>query len=58
MAKYRKTIAALVTGVIGWATAVVQSGPSAVSATEWIMLAVAVATAAGVYAIPNAEAPR
>lgn len=53
MGKYRKTITAVVTGLIGWGTAVVQSAPSGVTATEWIMLATVTATGLGVYGIAN-----
>jgi hypothetical protein len=55
MSAYLKTAAAVVTGVIGWATLVVNSAPTAISASEWIVLATAVATAIGVYAVPNSE---
>jgi hypothetical protein len=53
MSQYRKTIAAVVTGLIGWATAVVQSGTGGVTSTEWIMLATVLATALGVYGVTN-----
>lgn len=53
MSRYRKTISAVVIGLIGWATAVVASDPSAVTATEWILGATALATALGVYSVPN-----
>lgn len=53
--KYRKTIAALAIGLIGWATVVVNSDPSKITSSEWIMLAVAIATALGVYSIPNEQ---
>lgn len=51
--RYRKTITALVTGGIGWATMVIQSAPVHITATEWIGLATFVAIALGVYTIPN-----
>ena len=51
--KYSKTISALVTGLIGWGAAVVQSTPEAVTSSEWIMLATVVATALGVYTFSN-----
>lgn len=54
MSKYRKTVTALATGLIGWATAVVASSSSAITASEWIMLATAICTAIGVYGVPNA----
>lgn len=53
MSKYSKTIAAVITGLIGWGAAVVQSMPTAITATEWIMLATIVATALGVYQVTN-----
>jgi hypothetical protein len=55
LSKYRKTIAAVITGLIGWASAVVASDPTAITATEWIMLATVTATALGVYSIANEE---
>lgn len=56
MGKYRKTIAAVATGLIGWATVVVQSAPSGVTSSEWIMLATVLATALGVYGVTNEPA--
>lgn len=56
MSRYRKTIAAVVTALIGWAAAVVASDPAAITAGEWIFGATAVATALGVYLAPN-DAP-
>jgi len=53
MAKYRKTVTALVVGAVGWATLVVGSAPSALTATEWIAGATALAIALGVWAAPN-----
>ena len=50
---YNKTITALVTGLIGWAAVVVTSARGSISSSEWLGLAVAVATALGVYAVPN-----
>jgi hypothetical protein len=54
---YLKTLAALVTGVIGWATLVVNSEPVDITASEWIVLATVAATALGVYAVPNLGGP-
>ncbi len=56
LGKYSKTIAALVTGIIGWGLEVVNSKPTAVTSSEWIGLAIVVAVALGVYAIPNTAA--
>ncbi len=53
---YLKTITAIVVGVIGWATLVVNSASSDITSNEWIVLATAVATALGVYAVPNLPA--
>lgn len=55
MAKYRKTITAIVTGAIGWATMVVASNSGPITPAEWIAGATALATALGVYAVPNGE---
>ena len=52
-APYRKTITALVTGAIGWATLVVTSDTLGVTPEEWIAGATALAIALGVYAVPN-----
>jgi hypothetical protein len=54
LARYRKSIIALVTGNIGWATAVVASPSHGVTAAEWILFATVNATALGVYKIRNA----
>lgn len=54
--EYRKTIAAVVTGGLGWGALVVASEPAAVTAAEWLAGGVALATALGVYLIPNKTA--
>jgi hypothetical protein len=57
ISKYRKSITALVTGVLGWGGVVVASEPAAITAAEWLFLGVVVATALGVYnAAANTEA--
>lgn len=53
LSRYRKTIAAVVAAGIGWATAVVTSAPEAITASEWIMGASALAAAFGVWVVPN-----
>lgn len=53
LAQYNKTIAALVTGLLGWGAVVITSVPAAVTASEWLSLGVALATALGVYTIAN-----
>lgn len=51
---YAKFVSALITGLIGWATLVVNSAPADISSSEWIVLATAAATAFGVVVVPNA----
>lgn len=53
LSPYRKTVTAVVTGLIGWASSVVVSNPTAVTAGEWIMLATVLATSFGVYQVAN-----
>jgi hypothetical protein len=53
LAPYRKAVAAVIVGIIGWATSVVTSDPTAITAGEWIQLATVLATALGVYQITN-----
>ncbi len=52
---YAKTLSALVVGVLGWIGVVIASKPSSITAAEWLALGVVVATALGVYAVPNRE---
>jgi hypothetical protein len=54
ISQYRKSITALVTAVLGWSAVVVASAPTAITSTEWQLLAVGVAAALGVLAVPNA----
>jgi hypothetical protein len=53
--RFAKTIIAVVTGAIGWATLVVNSDAGSITANEWIVGATYLATALGVYAVPNAQ---
>lgn len=55
--RYQKAIAALVAGGVGWAGVVIASTPTAITSSEWLGLAVVIATALGVYAVPNVPAP-
>lgn len=55
LGKYGKTITALIVGGIGWATLVVHSTPTAITADEWIQGATALAVALGVYSVANAR---
>lgn len=50
---YMKTVTAVITGLLGWGTVVVTSEPLAITASEWLTLGYAAATALGVYAVPN-----
>lgn len=52
---YAKLVTALITGIIGWATLVINSAPASITGPEWIMGATALATALGVFAVPNAS---
>ena len=51
-----KSITALITGLIGWATTVAAhpGGFNNITAPLWIALATVVAVAFGVFAVPNA----
>ena len=51
----RKTVTALVTGAIGVAAVIVTSEPAALTSAEWLMAVSALATALGVYAVPNKQ---
>lgn len=53
LSHYRKTVTALVTGLIGWGSAVVVSDPAPVTAAEWIGLATVAAVGLGVYGVAN-----
>ena len=50
---YKKTITALVTGAIGWATMVVSSPAVSITGPEWIAGATFVAIGLGVYGAKN-----
>jgi hypothetical protein len=51
-----KAISVLVTGAIGWATAVVASAPQSITASEWVALATVGASAVTCWIISNAPA--
>lgn len=53
LGSYSKMITALVAGAIGWATLVINSAPAHISAAEWIVGATYLATALGVFVVPN-----
>lgn len=50
---YRKLIAALVTGAVGFATLVVNSASASISSSEWIVLLTSAAAAFLVWLVPN-----
>lgn len=52
-APYRKTITAVVTAAIGWATLVVTSDSGPITPEEILAGVTALAIALGVYAVPN-----
>lgn len=54
LSRYRKTIIAVIGAAVTWLVAAFAD--NTVDTQEWVALAVAVATAAGVYATPN-DAP-
>jgi len=51
----KKTVAALVTGSLGWGLVVIASDSVPVTASEWLALGVVCATAFGVYVAPKNE---
>lgn len=51
--RYSKTIVAVVTAIIAFATVVVVSPDSAISSAEWLGGAVGLAGALGVYSVNN-----
>lgn len=57
LASYSKSIAALVTASLGWAAVVISSPSAAITAPEWLALGVGLATALGVYTVPNIPPP-
>jgi len=56
LAPYRKAVTAVIVGLLGWGTVVVTSPEVAITASEWLGLGVALATALGVYRVPNDSA--
>lgn len=50
---YKKTIASVVIGVLGWSSAVTVSDASDITASEWVGLVTVLATAVGVYQLAN-----
>jgi hypothetical protein len=57
LSPYLKTLTAVITGLIGWAVLVTQSDPSSITSSEWVIGATYLATALGVYAVPNIGGP-
>lgn len=58
LGKYQKTIAALVAGILGWFAVIIAASPNNfhVTSSQWLALGVALATALGVYGVPNTPA--
>lgn len=54
---YKKTITAVVGAVLTWATVVVTSEPTSITASEWLLAAGSLATALGVFGISNEPSP-
>lgn len=52
-ARYNKTITALAGAAIAFATLVITSNPVDITSSEWLAGGIALATALGVYAVPN-----
>lgn len=51
--KFNKTTSAVATGLLGWGAVVISSDSKPITASEWLSLGVALATALGVYAVKN-----
>jgi len=52
---YKKSITAIIGALISWAQLVVGSSQNDITAPEWIVLAIGLATAFGVYQLKNTE---
>ena len=52
----KKTVTAVVVGLIGWGTTVVASEPTHITASEWLQFATVWAVALGVYSVTNEPA--
>lgn len=50
---YWKTVVACIGALVGWGQLVVASEPAEITANEWMLLAIGLATAAGVYGVKN-----
>ena len=57
LAHHGKTIVAVVTAVVGFATLVILSPGESVSAVEYLTGATMLLTALGVYVVPNGPKP-
>jgi hypothetical protein len=54
--RYTKTVAAFVGAAIAFGTLVVTSPQAAISSSEWLSGGIGLATALGVYVLPNTPA--
>lgn len=50
---YRKTLTAVVGALAGFGAVVVTSDASQITSSEWLLLGTSLATALGVYSVPN-----
>lgn len=50
---YKKTIAAVVGALISWGQLVIFSASESITSSEWLALAIGLATAFGVYQLAN-----
>jgi hypothetical protein len=57
LASVRKTVAAVLGAGGVWCAAVLPL-PGPITASEWVALGIALASALGVYAVPNDPAPK
>lgn len=55
ISRYWKFVVAVVGALLGWGTLVVTSPASAISSAEWLSLGFSLATALGVYSVPNSK---
>lgn len=51
--KFNKTLGAAITGVLGWATFVVNSPSAPITAPEWLLLGGVAVTVLTVFGVPN-----
>lgn len=57
IARYSKSLSALVVGALGWGAQVIASPSAAITAPEWLGLGTALAVVLGVFTVVNTPAP-